>query len=92
MSGDLINVKPDDVRKLARALERFGQQMTQANKEAMSAISAAYWHDSQKEKFEARYRDFHKRINGFVSGEISEMTGSLNRLASELDRVRSHNF
>ena len=92
MADDLINVKPDDVRKLARSLERFGQQITQANKEAMNAINAAHWHDSQKDKFESRYRDFQKRMNGFVSGEINEMTKSLNRLASELDRIRSHRF
>ena len=92
MADDLVNVKPDDVRKLARSLERFGQQMNQASKEASNAIRAAHWHDNQKAKFEARYSEFQKRMNGFVSGEIKEMINSLNRLATDLDRVRSHRF
>lgn len=90
MPDDLINVKPDDVRKLARSLERYGEQMIQANKDAARAISRAYWHDPQKEKFESRYKEFQKRLNSFVGGEIKEMTSSLSRLASELDRIRSH--
>lgn len=92
VSDDLVNARPADVRKLAKSLEQFGQKMAQASKEANRAIGAAYWHDSQKDRFEARYRDLQKRVNGFVSSEVRDMVTSLNRLAADLERVRGHRF
>jgi Skp family chaperone for outer membrane proteins len=89
VADDLINVKLDDVKALARALQHYGEKMKQANKEASNAIARAHWHDKQKDQFETRYRDFQRRINSFVDGEIKEMSKSLNRLASDLDHIRS---
>lgn len=92
MSSDLVNVKPEDVRKLAHALDQFAQQMRDANKQARRAVDAAQWNDRRKDQFLARYSDFGKRLDGFVSGEIRDMVKSLNALAVDLERVRSHRF
>ena len=92
VSGDLVNASPGDVRKLAKALEHYEQKLIEITKEAEKAISAARWGDKQKEKFEARFKDFSKQSRNFVGGEVKQMVQSLNGLASHLERARDHRF
>lgn len=92
MPGDLVNASPADVRKLAKALELYEQKLTEVTKQAERAINSANWRDGQKDKFEAKFKDFSKQSNRFISGEVKQMVKSLNGLASDLERARDHRF
>jgi chemotaxis regulatin CheY-phosphate phosphatase CheZ len=92
MASDLVNVRPEDVKKLAKALERFEQRIKQATKEARHAIDSANWNDPQKAKFEGRYKDFQKRTNSYVEGEVHQMVKSLNQLAAKVEQIQRHRF
>ena len=63
--------------------EAFLSRRTQA------ALGAANWHDAQKDKFEARYRDLQRSIDRFMSGEVTGMITGLNELARRLAEIRS---
>lgn len=92
MSPDGVHADPKDVRKLARALEQFEQQVMQVSKQGRKAIDQANWHDSQKEQFARRYDDFQRRTTSFVGGEVKQMIKSLNLLAGDLERAQSRRF
>lgn len=92
MSSDLVHADPNDVRKLARELEQFQQRVKDVSKQAQKAIDRANWHDGQKEKFAASYRDFHRQTDRFVEGQVRQFVKSLNALAHDLDRAKSHRF
>lgn len=92
MSSDVVHADPNDVRKLAKALQQFERQITLVSRETLRAIDRANWHDRQKDQFVARYKDFHKKTNGFVGGEVKQMVKALNNLALQLDRARSQRF
>ena len=92
MSGDLVNASPADVRKLAKSLENYERKLIEITKEAEKAINAARWGDKQKDKFEARFKDFSKQSRNFVGGEVKQMVQSLNGLASHLERARDQRF
>jgi hypothetical protein len=90
MSSDLVHADPNDVKKLAKALQQWEQRITDASKQAESAINSANWHDRQKDQFTAHFKDFQKRTRGFVGGEVKQMVGSLNKLASDLERAKNN--
>lgn len=92
MSSDLVHADPNDVRKLARALQDFEQRVTEISKQAQRAIDQANWRDAQKDKFAARYNDFHNQTNRFVGSHVRDFVRSLNALAADLDRAKSHRF
>jgi hypothetical protein len=92
MSSDHVHANPDDVRKLARALQQFEQKVTEVSKQAQRAIDQANWHDGQKDRFAARYKDFNNQTNRFVGGQVKAFVKSLNALAADLERAKSHRF
>jgi hypothetical protein len=92
MSSDLVHADPADVRKLARELEQFQQRVKDVSKQAQKAIDHANWHDGQKERFAQRYRDFHRQTERFVDGQVRDFVKSLNALAYDLERAKSHRF
>lgn len=90
--SDLVNADPNDVRKLARALQQFEQKVNDANKQAQRAIDQANWHDGQKDRFASQYKDFQRQTNSFVSGKVRDFVKSLNSLAADLERAKSRRF
>jgi len=90
MSRDIVHADPKDVRKLADALQQFEQKVTEASRHAQKAIEQANWHDSQKDRFAERYKGFHRQTNNFVGGQVKEFVKSLNALAADLERAKSH--
>jgi hypothetical protein len=92
MSSDLVHADPGDVRKLAHELEQFRQRVRDVSKQAQQAIDRANWHDSQKENFASRYRDFHRQTDRFVDGQVSDFVKSLRALAQDLEKAKSHRF
>jgi hypothetical protein len=92
MSSDLVNVRPDDVKKLARALEQYERAIKQANKDAAKALNGVHWDDAQKHKFDDRFKDFQRRTNGYVEGEVRQMVKSLYQLASRLSEIQKQKF
>lgn len=88
--SDQVNARPEDVRKLARALEQFAPKVQQTTKEARKAIDAAHWHDKRKDEFKARFADFERKTNRVVENDIREMTKYLHGLAAKLEQVQSH--
>jgi hypothetical protein len=92
MSSDLVNADPNDVRKLAAALQELERKVLEATKHGRQAIDRANWHDRQKDTFEARYQDFQKHTTGFVSGQVRDFVKSLNALAADLERARARRF
>ena len=92
MSGDLVHADPNDVKKLARALEEFERRVLETAKQTQKAIDQANWKDGQKDRFEARYRDFHRQTQSFVGGQVKDFVKQLNGLAHDLERARSRRF
>ena len=86
---DRVHASPEDVRKLAAALSTYQQEVAAAGRKVRSALGSANWHDGQKDKFEARYKDLQKSIDRFMSGEVSTMIRGLSELARRLNDIRS---
>jgi len=86
---DKVDASAADVRKLAAALNTYRAEVLAAGKKMHSALGAAQWNDARKTQFEARYRDLQKRIDGFLSGEVDQMTRALSELARRLDDVHN---
>ncbi len=84
-----IDIGPDEPRKLAAALMAYKQAVEAAGKRVQGALSAADWHDPQKDKFEAHYRDFQRSISRFLAGEVDAMVKDLNNLARKLDEIKA---
>lgn len=82
-----VKASSRDVRKLASSLKKYQGDMKQASQAAQKAISAANWHDRQKDQFVARFQDHNKQINRFVNDQVDEMIKSLNVLASRLEEI-----
>jgi hypothetical protein len=89
MSDDRVHASPQDVRKLAVALSAYQQEVTAAGRKMQGALGAANWHDAQKDKFEARYRDLQRSIDRFMSSEVTGMITGLNELARRLAEISS---
>lgn len=89
MSSGGVNAKPEDVKRLAAALQRYQKQVEEAGKAFQSALDGAQWHDAQKERFAGKYRDFQKGVNSFVSNDSKPMMKYLNDYARRLEEVRS---
>lgn len=87
--ADIVNASPGDVKKLAAALSAYKKEVEAAGKRVQGALSAANWNDPQKQKFEARYRDFQRGINTFMTGEVDAMAKALNDLAAKLTEIKS---
>jgi hypothetical protein len=86
---DRVNASPADIRKLAAALGAYKLEVSTAGKKVQGALGFANWHDPQKDKFEAHYRELGKHINGFLNGEVDAMIKNLNTLAAKLDEIKS---
>jgi hypothetical protein len=89
MPNDGVNARPEDVEKLASALGTYQQEVLAAGKKMRAALGSAYWHDGQKDKFEARYKDLQKSIDRFMSGEVNSMIKGLHELARRLNEIRA---
>jgi hypothetical protein len=89
MAKDGVHASPEDVKRLAGALSTYQKDVATAARKVQGALSAANWHDGQKDKFEARYKDLQKSIDHFMSGEVTDMVKSLNELARRLAEIRS---
>jgi|SoimicmetaTmtHAB_FD_contig_31_23750719_length_2225_multi_3_in_0_out_0_2 hypothetical protein len=87
--ADIVNASPEDVKKLAAALVAYKQAVETAGKRVQGALSSANWHDPQKDKFEARYREFHRSIGHFMSAEVDAMVKDLNNLARKLAEIKA---
>lgn len=87
--ADIVKASPEDVKKLAAALAAYKQAVGDAGKRVQGALSAANWHDPQKQMFEARYRGFQQGINRFMSGEVDAMIKDLNNLARKLAEIKA---
>jgi hypothetical protein len=87
--ADVVNASPEDVKKLAAALATYKQAVEAAGKRVQGALSSANWHDPQKDKFEAHYRDFQRSLSHFMSGEVDAMIKDLNYLARKLAEIKA---
>lgn len=82
-----VKASSTDVRKLASSLKKYQEEMKQASQAAQKAISAANWHDKNKDQFVARFQDHNKQVNRFVNDQVNEMLKSLSLLASKLEEI-----
>jgi hypothetical protein len=87
--ADLVNASPTDIKKLAGALGAYKKEVEAASKRVQGALNAANWHDPQKDKFEAHYRDLQRGLSGFLNGEVDGMVKNLNALAQKLAEIQS---
>jgi hypothetical protein len=87
--ADIVNASPADVKKLADALHAYKKEVEAASKRVQGALNSANWHDPQKQRFEARYRDFQRGINSFMNGEVDAMAKALHDLAGKLAEIKS---
>lgn len=91
MNGNGVNVRADDVKKLASALQKYEKQVMQAGKDFQKALESASWNDPQKARFASKFSDFQKKINGFVANDSKPMIKYLNeyaRRASDMSGMR----
>lgn len=86
--ADIVNVSSTDVRKLASALGAYKHEVEAASKRVQGALNSAHWHDPQKQRFEARYRDFQRSIGGFLNGEVDAMIKALDDLARKVEEIQ----
>jgi len=82
-----VHANSADVRKLAAALTRYKEEQKQTTSKVRSAINSANWRDSKKEQFEAKFRDFTKQLDRFMSTGVDDMVKSLNDLARKLEEI-----
>jgi uncharacterized protein YukE len=82
-----VNASSADVRKLASALKQYRDETKKVGRRVDSAINSANWRDAKKDQFEARYRDFSKQIDRFMSAQVDDMVRSLNDLARKLEEI-----
>lgn len=82
-----VNASSKDVRKLASALKQYKEESKQVGRRVDGAIRSANWRDRNKDQFEARYRDFTKQMDRFMSTQVDEMVKSLNNLAQKLEEI-----
>jgi uncharacterized protein YukE len=90
--ADRVNANPADIKKLAAALGAYKGEVSAAGKKVQGALAAANWHDPQKDKFEARYRNLQSSMNRFLDGEVDVMIKNLNTLAAKLAEIQSVRF
>ena len=89
MADDRINASAADVRKLAKALGTYKDDVSTASAKVRGALKSANWNDSRKQMFESRYQELQKRVDGFMSAEVDQMVKALNDLAHRLDEIRN---
>jgi len=87
--AETVHASPQDVKKLAAALAAYKGEVSAAGQKVQRALNAANWRDGQKERFEAHYREFHRAIERFMSGEVDTMVRDLNELARRLAEIQS---
>lgn len=87
-----VNASSGEVRKLAAALKRYQNEVTQASRAAQKAVGSAALKDAQKQKFDARFRDHSKQVNRFFTGDLDEMIKYLNELARKLEDIERMNI
>jgi len=87
--AEFVHASPADVKKLAAALAEYKKEVEQAGRRVQGALGGANWHDPQKDRFEARYKNFSKSINSFLNGEVDAMIKALNDLAAKLTDAKS---
>ena len=88
MANDGVIANPADVRKLASALKKYQNEVKAASRGVQKALASANWHDSQKERFEQRYKDLQRSVDRFTNDEVTQMVKTLNELARRLDDIR----
>lgn len=88
MSNGGVNARPEDVKRLASALEHYQRKVIDAGKEFQGALNSASWNDAQKEKFASKYAESQKRLTAFVANDSKPMIQYLNEYARRLDEVR----
>lgn len=89
---DHVNADPSAVKQLARSLEHYQQEIKDASKRAQQAINRANWNDGQKRQFEDTFKNFQRQTDSFVGSKVKDYIRTLNTLASDLERARSHRF
>lgn len=88
MAHDGVNASPADLRRLAKALTTYRNEVTAAGRKVSGALQAAQWHDSKKDAFEAKYRELEKALDRFMSQQAADLAKGLNEYASRLEHVR----
>ncbi len=88
MSGAHVNASPEGVRKLARALETYQRQVTEAGRAVQTALDRADWHDRQKDRFEERAKELHRHIDRFLTNEVATLAKGLNEMARKLEDIQ----
>ena len=88
MTGNGVNVRPEDVKKLASALLNYEKQVMQAGKDFQRALESASWSDPQKARFASKFSDFQKKVNGFVANDSKPMLRYLNEYARRASEMR----
>ena len=84
-----VNVSAADLRKLSSALRNYQTEVKDASRKVEGALRSANWHDSQKQKFETRLKDFQRQVDRFMTGEVEAMAKSLGELARKVDDIRN---
>jgi len=92
LSDDLVNVRKTDLLKLEREIQEYEKTVSEAGKRMERAIGAAYWRDSNKERFAARFKDMKRQTDRFVSGECQTMAKRLRELAAKVDEFQNSKF
>jgi len=89
MGSDMVNVKPEDLKRLEKALERYQQAVKDAGKQVQNELNRVQWHDRQRDAFEARLKDIDRTVQRFFDGDVKLMRSYLNDVYRDLEQLRA---
>ena len=89
MSSDMVNVNPEDLKRLEKALERYQQAVKDAGKQVQKELDRVRWHDRQRDAFEAKLKGIDRTVQSFFDGDVKTMRTYLNNLYRDLEQLRA---
>lgn len=89
MSSDIVNVKPEDLKRLEKALERYREAVVDAGKKVQSELNRVRWHDGQRDRFEVKLKEIDRAVQRFLDGDLKSMQRYLNDMYRDLEQLRA---
>jgi uncharacterized protein YukE len=84
-----VNADPEKLRQFAKALTTSAQQFEQLARGLQHSLDATGWRDSERQRFEADFKQTLKGITQFTERLRSQYVPQLQKKAEALDRFRA---
>lgn len=84
-----VHADPEKLRQFAKTLTSSSQQFDQLARSLQRSLEATNWKDSERQRFEADFKQTLKTMTQFSERLRSEYVPQLQKKADALDRFRS---